>query len=186
MGVAHDVIEHRVRDSGSIEDELLALGACLLVRGQGGYWANSFSCPGYHIGSDIGEMLGLQYGGVDDGIADPGRTLPLSSDVEAWISKAITQTQRLIRDDSKSHLDDDVLDFCIRARGWLRRGYRRAQHRYQGISPFVLTHLFQTIEKQADRFLADDDSLYAPLVVRFLIRDARTVVYLEYSDMEDM
>jgi len=38
MGVAHDLLEHRPTDSGTIEEELQALGAMIYIRGVGGFF----------------------------------------------------------------------------------------------------------------------------------------------------
>jgi len=194
MGVAHDLLEHRRNDEGSVRDELLAFGAMLYVRGEGGYWNRNASRlePGEHLGGEMANDLGIKYEGIERGIPDPGRTLRLEDDVEEWIEQAI----RGCRSEIKEHLSgwhtgdapfsgDQINEFLDRARGWLRRGYRMARRRYKNIDVCVLSHLFAEIEKKADHLLKDDMADYCPMVVRLDVKRGNVMVYLDESSLGD-
>ncbi len=200
MGVAHDLLEHRRNDTGTVEEELLAFGAALYVRGEGGYWNRKASglCPGTHVGEEIGRDLGLKYGGIENGIDDPGRTTRLDGHVEEWIETAVREARKAIREDCEDCEDckdtssqdagrwGHVVElFLRRVVGWLRRGYRLAARRYYGISPYRLATMFAEIEQKADKLLRDDMSSYCEMVIRLDVRKGRVSVYLDESGLDE-
>jgi len=192
MGVAHDLLEHRQGDEGTVKDELLAFGAILYVRGLGGYFQRkgSYYSPGENLGGEMASDLGIKYEGIERGIPDPGRTLRLEDDVEEWIDQAIKGCRKEIQEHSRGYGDSDTPwsgdqsnEFLTRARGWLRRGYRMARRRYKDIDVCVLSHLFAEIEKKADHLLKDDMADYCPMVVRLDVKRGNVMVYLDESSL---
>lgn len=173
-GVAHDILEHDPNDSGSIEEELMALGSALFLRGEGGYWTRSLSrvSPGRHVGSDIGNDLAIKYEGVFNGIASPGRTYKLSDKVEVWIQEAVESA----REEILSHCAYEssvslrmVKDYLRKVPGWVRRGYRRAARKYHHTNPWALSNMFELIEKKSDSFLStseEGDFLFVQLDIK--------------------
>lgn len=165
MGIAHDVLEHRVDDDGSVEHEMLALGAALYIRGEGNYWAlftrQVTTDPGKNVGADL-EMLATRYDGLDT-LRTPGRTTKLDDHVEEWIDNACAAA----RDELRHSVDDkkSVENYLKAARGWLRKGYRAARERYEGIAPGALCATFDKIATRADEFLRLADSSYEKLVI---------------------
>lgn len=186
MGVAHDILEHRLNDTGSVEDELLALGASFYVRGRGGYWNDTPKSPGFHVSSVISFDLGMKYEGVQL-LSPPGKSRPLDNndydDVNCWISEALLSAARDLKEQEVR--DKDTRQFVSYAEGWLRQGFRRAQRRYREICPESLTYMFKKIEQTADRLLEDDDSLYCPMVVRVIPKKESVSVQLDYAAVEN-
>jgi hypothetical protein len=186
MGVAHDILEHFPNDSGSVEDELLALGAALYVRGEGGYWENwtrSMVSAGHHVASDVFNELGMRYEGIENGIKSPGKTKLLERHVEEWIMQ-VTQYVRKEGRDYKYFNIWGLKDYQEKVPGWLRRGYRKAQKRYEKkTSPSDLSYIFHLIEQGADRLLKDDMSRYCHLVVQVQLGRSNALVYLEEDEM---
>lgn len=193
MGVAHDLLEHRRNDNGTIRDELLAFGAMLYVRGDGGYWARSGSRvkPGENLGGEMANDLGIKYEGIERGIPDPKRTLRLDDYVEEWIDEALNSARREVKEHLNSYKDDEpftmkqVEEFLSRSRGWLRKGYRAAQRRYRGIDVCLLSHLFAEIEKKADQLLTEDMSGYCPMVIHLDVKRGDARVYLDESSLDE-
>jgi hypothetical protein len=185
MAVAHDLLEHRRNDQGTVEDELLAFGAVLYIRGEGGYWARKGSPyqPGYHLGGEIGNDLGVKYGGVENRIQDPGRTRPLEEHVEEWIAEAIAEARSALKECCNDFTFKQVEEFLSRAVGWIRRGYRMALKRYHGIPVCNLAYLYAQIEEKADRLLKDDMAQYCEMVIRLDPRKCNVQVYLDESGL---
>lgn len=192
MAVAHDLLEHRRNDQGTVEDELLAFGAILYIRGEGGYWARKGNVhpPGHHLGSEIADDLGVKYEGISLGIQDPGRTRPLEDHVEEWITDAIREARVHIREYmNNGHASDPIVDksqveeYLSRVVGWIRRGYRMTAKRYHGIPSYNLAYLYAQIEEQADKLLKDDMAQYCEMVIRLNPRKCSVQVYLDESHL---
>lgn len=163
MGVAHDLLEHKRNDDGSKEDELMALGAMLFVRGEGGYFhlfphhPMASTDPGYQMSGDLERLWqGDEHweGACWDPVADPGRTHRLGEDVEAWIDSAVKYVREEIEYDTCFERERARATAYLDAiPGWLRKGYRYARRRYARCSAGELTHMFHTIQEEADRML---------------------------------
>lgn len=181
MGVAHDLLEHKADDNGSVEDELLALGGALWVRGEGGYWVSytlSLHTPGENLVPDLC-MLATQFGGIE-GIQDPGRTTKLEAHVEKWIDEAIEGAREELVGEYDELDEKDVSKYLDNVRGWIRKGYRRTKKRYSAHSAGELAYLFHTIEKEADHLLkvASD---YEQLVIRLDLRRCDVTLSMEMA-----
>lgn len=186
MAVAHDMLEHRRNDQGTVEDELLAFGATFHIRGEGGYWDRKGSVypPGHHLGSEIARDLGVKYGGIELGIQDPGRTRALEEHVEEWIADAIRVARAELKEEECHDFTfKQVEEYLSRVVGWIRRGYRMSMKRYHGIPVYNLAYLYAQIEEQADKLLKDDMALYCEMVVRLDPRKCSVQVYLDESHL---
>ena len=169
MGVAHDILEHQPGDNGTVEEELMALGAALYIRGNGDYWGRGGSKipPGDHLASDISNDLAFKYGGVDEGIASPGRTKKLDDFVEEWIAQAVDGTKKEFEYHAQYYSNEleefhaNVADYLKKVPGWLRIGYRKAKKRYK-VSPWDLCEIFSKIEKDSDKYIdmVEDGDLF--------------------------
>lgn len=178
MGIAHDIMEHRWGDKGTIEEELMALGAMLYIRGEGGYWAKTYNPnPGYALSGDYSDLF-IQFNGMD-GIENPGRTVRASNEVEYWIDTSFKhgRTHVLESFDDPTLMQTPLDDFFSRARGWLRKGYRAAQKRYRGIPYWRLVDCFEQIQERADELLRNAES-FEQLHVRFEQKTAEVKIYL--------
>lgn len=190
MGIAHDVLEHLVGDTGTIEEELMALGAALYIRGDGGYWNKSYHSPGVHIGSDVGNDLAYKYGGLENGINCPGRTYKLEAYVEEWIQNAIDEARKNIKDQldgwDLAMPKSKINAYLKNVPGWIRRGYRSALKRYKHCGSHKLTEVFNTIEQKANKYLSHCEG-YETLVITFNPKKACQLrIYMDedYPDYE--
>jgi len=183
MAVAHDLLEHFPNDNGSVEHEFMALGALLYVRGEDYFSINgSYNTdPAVHIASDFVEQYYylIQRG---NGLAfrNPGRTTMLDEDTELTFDRMFHEAKRNLRsayqeeDDERFFLNDEQ---CRRARGWFRRGYRRAVRRYKSLnkvthSPrMAILSLFLEIEKKADEWMKhQEEGMRCRITVNLLNR----------------
>lgn len=154
MGVAHDILEHFANDHGTVKDELLALGAALFVRGDGGYWANrAFGNrnPGENLAPDI-VRLGIDYNGIEEVRYPESFSKTLDDYVEEWIRKGIRSASDEVKSLNPELLNEFRPFFSI-SEDLIRKGYRKARRRYKGIHPEELSHMFCRIEEDADELL---------------------------------
>lgn len=186
MAVAHDLLEHKRDDDGSIEDEFMALGAMIHIRGEGGYWPmyhpmQHAQSPGENMPGDLVRLwTGAESfeGACYAGTRDPGRTTRLDDE---WCEEQITIGLREAKRELVDEYDCDAREidtFLAHARGWMRKGYRHARRRYKRCCPAELAHVFHTIEREADRLLKLAD--FEQLVVRFTKCRCDVSVSLEY------
>jgi len=168
MGVAHDILEHQPGDNGTVEEELMALGAALYIRGNGNYWRGSRIPPGGHLSGELSNDLAFKYGGVDDGIASPGRTYKLEDFAEEWIAQALEGTKKEFEYHAQYYSNElreyraNTKDYLKKVPGWLRIGYRKAKRRYSKVAPWDLCTIFSKIEKDSDKYIdmAEDGDLF--------------------------
>lgn len=149
MTLAHDMLEHFPRDDGTVEGELMALGAALYVRDGDSYFSSKGNRSGYekNIGGDAyilntflkeaGRRL-LQPLPNDRPLRDP--------DIERQLAGTAAEMRRVLLAEG---LDAEWADGPS-ALNWLRRGYRRAAKRYHGIASFWMMCAFSILEKKAD------------------------------------
>lgn len=182
LTVAHDTLEHRPNDNGTVEDELMALGALLWLRVETGYQAQYFP-NGLHAGThmivtgDISRMLLnlVQDVAQDDCLlqALPRASRPLSDDdAEQSMRKAVAESiASTIAETGYQSIDPELVqawnaklqepetyDRCL---GWLRAGYRNAKRRYPRPEDIAF-RVFQVVRSEADRiarFAEEGDEL---------------------------
>jgi hypothetical protein len=140
--VAHDTLEHFADDTGTLEDELRALGALSFIRLDSGmaFLRNPYMSRDAILG-------GLIYSTVSDAardnvqeIAEPPRTACLDEDVYGDrvnddMAKAVSTAIALLTAESASEQPLAYLlskEASLRIRGWLRIGYRAAHKRFRG------------------------------------------------------
>lgn len=159
MGVAHDILEHFPGDNGGIECELMALGACVLIRIEEGYWQNSSSKPAEILSGDIPGLLSHHFY-EEFNIRSSGCTKKLTND---WAEAIIQETIQIGLKHSKEEFAGDFIENnSLTANnfvGWMRRGYRKASRRWQYIEGYHLCSTFQEIERQIDKVL-DKEQLF--------------------------
>ena len=162
MAVAHDVLEHQRHDDGSVEHELMALGARGFVRYAGDYFThnnayeNLSSEWGFQVGylAARGELSSFL-------LREPGRVPSLDDDhtdkfFRAGVADMLPYLLREYDEWTETHdvIKRDPL-FETKAVGWLRKGYRRAKHRYgrYNLQLYNMCKLFKEIEQAADNNL---------------------------------
>ena len=132
--LAHDILEHFAHDDGSVEGELMALGASVNIRGISGL----IQASGY--ASDLEDLIRRN-------ISVPHQTTRLSEEkAEQIITDACTHPGLIswLKDD-----DIDVPEMLNRCHGWMRIGYRRSVKRF-GDDHANLTYMFQSLHHNFD------------------------------------
>lgn len=152
MTLAHDMLEHFPRDDGTVEGELMALGAALYVRDGDSYFSMKGNQGGYekNVASGAYQLNGY--------LEEQGRRLlqPLPNDrplrdrdIEAQLAGTAIEMRRVLLAEG---LDSEWANGPS-ALNWLRRGYRKAAKRYRSISPFWMMCAFQELERETDRVI---------------------------------
>jgi hypothetical protein len=163
MAAAHDILEHFPNDDGSTEGELMALGASLHVRQDGGATTDGpYSRP--FTDRDVeADFPTLWCYNLDREDGRALRTAPRVQDADAVErARAIAREGlRLVRtkygetdEDGEERLtfsDDEINQWAA----WLAYGYVRAQRRYRHVIGGVcaLASLFMGIAREAERAL---------------------------------
>jgi hypothetical protein len=141
-------MEHVPGDQGTVEDELQALGAILLVRASVGWWRES--CVRTLLGE---QLVGLALHAESEPFKYPGAVSNVyaqklkNSDVDWDILGASYHMSKIARTYAKSspELVESYRQSCV---SWMRRGYRRAHRRYRGVQPYELSATFETIRSE--------------------------------------
>jgi hypothetical protein len=161
MAAAHDILEHFPKDDGSTEGELMALGASLFIRADGGYSnryrhydevrdpAGDFpEIWRYHVERENGRDLRV-----------PPRVKDAS--VRERADAIIAEARRNVREmyESGAPSEEDYL----RMAGWLAHGYMKAVRRYRNVigGACAVASLFMEIERECDKALERLDAAYA-------------------------
>ena len=180
--IAHDILEHRRGDKGTCEEELMALGASLYVRGIGGFWKGN---PGEVIADDILNEVGLNYGAISNGIQSHREIQLKDKEVEGWISamnKEIEKTMSVEnwwdqwgRDEPNTEQVREYLDLVP---DWLRAGFLGAQKRYakSSLDSHTLARMSRSIADQSDKLLR-----HAELGFRMRVRVDLQTAYVDCS-----
>ncbi|WP_297505827.1 hypothetical protein [Ferrovum sp.] len=159
--VTHDTLEHFANDSGTLEAEIRALGAMVLIRGEGGYFWNkgSIQGPGKSLGADLARFYSELSNGMhsDDGeFSMPPRTRCLDTEGDYIIEQALKEGERLFIQECEYDGSEDnvgpreLKKWEQKMRGWLRIGYRKAVKRYHNALPHELSYLFNCMEEKID------------------------------------
>lgn len=144
MAAAHDMLEHFARDRGTVEEELMALGAALYVRRANTRW---FDRASENIGSDFRDQSRYLGDSGRTELDDPGRTR--ASEIDSIVHDAVEYAKL-----DASYDGDETPPLLMdpeRIVGWFRKGYRKAKARYRGIDQQALWHTFFRIEEAAER-----------------------------------
>jgi hypothetical protein len=159
FGVAHDVMEHTDLISGSLEEEMLAFGAMLYIRGEGGWWWDSMnSSIASNMRGDIAQFSRDVFYQKDYGcvLGKPKRTLRI--DHEWDIEEIVRQAWRALRDEFEYEAEDWRAfqhynpDYRKRLAGWIRRGYQECVRRYKGHKAYHLCDVFREITQKVDSY----------------------------------
>lgn len=142
--VAHDTLEHFPNDTGTLADEIRALGAYAFVRIDSGYVFKStiFSNPDRVLARVIASTIADTISDSDMcDLADAPGTLPLNPSryghaKDAMLQRAIGHAISMLASDylKDSEFAEEVQspEFAANLLSWLRIGYRAAHRRYDG------------------------------------------------------
>ena len=183
IGVAHDVMEHWTNQSGSWNDELVALGAALFVRGDGGWFAANGRSKhndrwSVNTCSDIVEGM-RKHVWQDEPWVSLLSGRAGSHRLDEWNESEIEHCLNRVRQDFREEVGEDfnraqwmVSDLYMQQMARLMRvGYRKAERRYR--NAYAAAHVFSQIAEKSDKLLEHADD-FETLEVRL---NARTLDY---------
>ncbi len=152
MAVAHDILEHFAHDDGSAEGEMQALGACMLIRGESGYFQRNGNANSteQHLAADFPEIW-RYHTDRDNRTAVRPCGLIRNSDVMDMAREAVRLGVKELREMECDNLP--TAEDCERFARWMGKGYMRAQKRYKNRVHAVAYRVFQEIEEKADKAL---------------------------------
>jgi hypothetical protein len=160
MAVAHDILEHGIDDTGTQEEELMALGASFYVRNMGDYYRRNGQrdcSPTANIAADMPEQVRIMDEAGKQHWNDPGRVRLCNHHIEMELLEFVIKTKELIRSEFDRISDvppafRQATEFTKMKR-WLRKGYHRAAKQYAALRPYQVCNLFEEIARKADRFI---------------------------------
>lgn len=150
---AHDILEHFPNDKGDIAGELLAIGAKLYIRGDGGYISDFAADESYTIAELIGKDIAD--GNPWPTKAPKNKPSALDARAELTIRRTVREAFRKAREEhgpAAYHLTGED-SFAVTV-ALLRQGYRLARKRYWRHDAQSLTRVFREIEHAANDRLA--------------------------------
>lgn len=171
MAVAHDMLEHCVGDDGSVEAELMALGAIYWLRGESGWAASQirYTSHGFDAADSLSsDFIDLYRHVAHEGftLTDPGTVEPIEcEDTDEQLRRIAIKGMAATREEESYSMDEDDEEaeelslWCCeqsidRAHNWLRKGYRNATERYDGVDAYSLAEcVFSEIEKRVSTWL---------------------------------
>jgi hypothetical protein len=180
MAAAHDVLEHFPNDDGSTAGELMALGASLFTRGDGGYHNqyrhyDRVRDPASDIPMVWGYLLNRDGRGSLPACR-PVRDHDALADGRAIITEAVPEMRHQFqRGDLPTVAERETM-----AR-WIARGYVRARRRYRGVvgGACALATVFMEIEREADRLLKHaEEGMELTVIVN--VKRASVRVFCDY------
>lgn len=159
MAAAHDILEHFPKDDGSTEGELMALGASIFIRGDGG-WSSKYRRYDSvrDPAADIPQVWGYMLDRENRTTLKPCGLSRDSFGVETGRA-IVAEGMRELRhqyEDADSQPDAETRERMAR---WIARGYAKAQRRYSRVigGACAVASLFMTIERECDEALKRAD-----------------------------
>lgn len=147
MAVAHDILEHFPKDTGTAEEEYQALGAALFIRGDSGYFGHNRGnrSPEENTAADLPMIWSIQ------SYVKPC-LLSRDQDLMTRTRNVITHFKKELEYmEQADNPDEEDLEHIAR---WIAKGYQRAKKRYGTTrNENIAWGLFQPIEEQADTAL---------------------------------
>ena len=159
--VAHDVMEHGAGESGTVVEELRALGAMVLIRGLGGYFDSLHrNDPAFHASADVTRMLRDVYEERDyipHCIREQSkRAISDGTYAQDIIDRTINLARRDLVDEIGEHPAPLWMTQHLNAcRQLMMEGYRNAKRRYRGHDCWSLCCTFNDIQRQVDKVHGD-------------------------------
>lgn len=197
--VAHDILEHIENDSGTPEEEAMALGAVIYIRGLGGYWRN------FNHQMMCGDCRKLKAGHYDQGPAHIKCDLvyfiesgilprkmerePLTSNHEEFativslIELTINKSNAdIVKANSESEeiVDNADLNLADNFREWMIEGAARCIARYENCDSFMLCSTFEQITNRLKNFKPEEGD-----IIELEIYPERAVVEVKYISIYD-
>ena len=150
--VAHDILEHFSNTTCMWEDELLALGAMIFVRGIDGYFTNNVYNPDWttHLAADLLQVFSFVSTTRllhDIKVRDVNH---VGDDIDNAITKAY-KNMLLERNDCEDDYNIEVITQQLPLiKKWLIKGYNKAVKRYSKCN-YPIVSLFYEIENELQK-----------------------------------
>lgn len=159
MAVAHDCLEHFKGGTGSPADELQALGASFVVRGEEYYCSKGrvITSPAINAAADMPEILRhIIHEGMS--LPEPPNFKRRSDIYGTWVTDFLLESRKLAKSEMECEQEDEDMREQIEnalssVEGWLYRGITRALKRYRDRTYGETVDMFRAIEEHADKFL---------------------------------
>jgi hypothetical protein len=164
LGVAHDTLEHGLRDLPDLTAEVVAFGAMVNVRGIGGYFLkgriDKYATPEWQLGNTLAdfalEALGIQSTDFNATLRAVGKVPKVDDDdAEDIIRGALDVATKGAVEGGKTYgenVDQAELSKVIQQFGdMMRFGYARSCRRFRGVSSDELSYLFESLESTINR-----------------------------------
>lgn len=167
--IAHDTLEHARGDRGTMTEELIALGAALYVRAEGGYFHyrdNPHGGDGSILGRDMSNFMRMMHDGNYGLSFNSLKPAPMTTRLNDWpneiLEAGLVKARSLFIEEIIDYGDaddagceginlTDLNRMLASMRGWLRIGYRRAKVRYHQNEVYDLAHFFRELEEHIDK-----------------------------------
>lgn len=165
LGCMHDMLEHFQSQTTALEGECEAIGALLFLRLENG-WASSRRS----VRSDDWAVMGRELSSCLIDAVDHALTLPvrlrtptLAVGSEETLQRALDEAFRVAFGEL-AYRDDDSRAQALRQSGlreafasWVRRGYRRAVRRFEGIDTYWVSDvMFPRVGRALDKLIESD------------------------------
>ena len=150
-GVAHDVLEHFNPSNNAVSDELMAVGAMIAGRGNGG--AFNGSVPSV-VANELYRLY-RNYANNTPLSQPPAFRLQgsIGDTIEETISLAFTPNDDEYETLSNTQWETrEQQDFL---RGWLWRGYQCWKRRFKNPDPTYFSSIYQALEERVDAVTRD-------------------------------
>lgn len=130
IGMAHDILEHRISDTGEWHQELMAFGAMQYIRGENGFFGSRFDAPDL-LGKELAELW--EGASNPNCIAVPKGMMP-RADLEDSTKYALIRVREAFLEEASNEYDADEGErenILAHSLDWLKRGYIMARARYE-------------------------------------------------------
>lgn len=165
--IAHDILEHRLKESGSaVTSEFQAIGALLALRIEHGAFFTG-QPPAQQLANVIFEML-LELG--NGKVLDPAPASRPLGQVDSWAEDLIQTAipvaldmalRQATADDFSANGLHELTELqhhrCNDIAAWLRRGYRHSRRRFKHSDRYTIANrLFKDIDRASEAFVTEE------------------------------
>lgn len=150
--IAHDCLEHFPSDNeGTIDNEFLALGAMIHVRGNTGHFRTCYSEP---LCNELYGVLWYTYSEGNCSMKAPVSNIEIDELIELGVNESLIWIRNEYGDDECID-EEELIKFAESAKYWIQTGYNRAIRRYP--DPWKTLEVFKQIEYQIDEIFKENE-----------------------------
>lgn len=184
LGVAHDTLEHFHNTNATWEDELLALGSMVYIRGINGQLGNPYHTPAESLASDL--INCLEFFTNSNRAIKPCTARAYSDGYDGY--GLIHESVKLA---AKAHVTygdewlgtlDELNELYKYMTAWLNKGYSKSKARYHYDNCSALT-MFQEIRRKVDNIKYTEQGDTLKVIVNIKAGTTK-VLYTSYLYLE--